>query len=119
MEIFRAGQAISGISTLYGTQDRFAHNASSQCADNILVRGKLAKRYGINAVTVCRGVYRADGTGVTIVRHTSQFAELGFLERCIGEHNADGGVADKLVFYYLIVCENNILAVHKMLAVRG
>ena len=23
MEIFRAGQAISGISTLYGTQDRF------------------------------------------------------------------------------------------------
>ena len=88
MEIFRAGQAICGISTLYGTQDRFAHNASSQCADNILVRGKLAKGYGINAVTVCRGVYRADGTGVTIVRHTSQFAELGFLERCIGEHNA-------------------------------
>ena len=81
--------------------------------------GPYAKGNVINDVNVCRGLYRAFGKGVTIVRHTSQFAELGFLERCIGEHNADGGVADKLVFYYLIVCENNILAVHKMLAVRG
>ena len=45
---------------------------------------------------------RTDGTGIAIMCHTGNLAELAFVEACIGDDGTDRGVVDIFVFMYFI-----------------
>ena len=100
-EIPRGYQTIRTLCIFHCSDDRFGNDLRGQTSNQILVCLYISHGHGIDAVAVSGCVDGIDGSGIAVVRHARDLAQLGFFEFRIGHDDGKRRVSGKLILHCL------------------
>ena len=108
LKIGHSGKTISAICAGYSSCDRLADYFRSQRPNQILISFDLPDGYCVNAVAISRGMNRVDGTGISVMSHPGDLAELRLIKMGVCDDDTDRCIACEFVL------DDRIVSTHKL-----